>query len=66
MSNANFQNYGSMAATNDFNFSPTEFFSLKENVQSSILFIKSKIQKFEKASKIIGTAKDSPTLREKM
>lgn len=65
------RDYGSMNSgalnSQDFaGFSPTEFISLKENIASNIVYIKSSWHQLEKAIKIVGTAKDNQEQRNRM
>lgn len=47
-------------------FSPTEFMSLSENIAQNIGSVKSVWHQLEKVIKVIGSPKDTATLREKM
>lgn len=66
------RDYGSTSSSHAMNadnfagFSPTEFISLKENIASNIVYIKSSWHQLEKAIKIVGTARDTPESRKKM
>lgn len=57
----------SMLRSNDFaGFSPTEFISLKENIASNIVYIKSAWHQLDKATKLIGTPKDNQEQRDRI
>lgn len=63
------QNYGSTDHRNDVpdvGFSPTELYSLSENITSNIYTIKTSWKTLEKAYKHVGTSKDNQALREKV
>lgn len=55
-----------MLRSSDFAFSPTEFISLKENIASNIVYIKSAWHQLEKAIKVTGTAKDNQENRDRV
>lgn len=63
------RDYGSTSTVPEVNFagfSPTEFMSLSESIAQNIGSVKSSWQQLEKALKIIGTAKDNLSTREKV
>lgn len=63
------QNYGSTdhrVDVPDIGFSPTELYSLSENITTNIYTINTSWRTLEKAYKNIGTSKDSQGLRDKV
>ncbi|KAG4065321.1 hypothetical protein HA402_012763 [Bradysia odoriphaga] len=63
------RDYGSTSTVPEVNFagfSPTEFMSLSESIAQNIGSVKSSWQHLEKAIKIIGTARDNLSTREKV
>lgn len=60
------QNQAMLRSSDFAGFSPTEFISLKENIASNIVYIKSAWHQLEKATKVIGTAKDSQENRNRV
>ncbi|XP_058066518.1 syntaxin-12 [Anopheles bellator] len=69
------RDYGAMSSTaggtastdaNFGGFSPTEFISLSESIAANTIFVKQSWQFLEKANRTVGTAKDNPSLRDKI
>lgn len=63
------QNYGSTDQRTDVpdvGFSPTELYSLSENITMNIYTINTSWRTLDRAHKNIGTSKDSQNLREKV
>lgn len=64
-------NYGSISqpaagSSSSNNFSPTEFFILKETIGTNIVAIKKQYVKLEKIQRIIGSKNDTNETRAKM
>ncbi|ALC44563.1 Syx13 [Drosophila busckii] len=57
---------GATSSSSGSGFSPTEFVSLSENIGHNITSILSSSKQLERQLKLIGTAKDLSTLREKI
>lgn len=63
------QNYGSTDQridVPDVGFSPTELYSLSDNITANIYTINASFRTLEKAYKNIGTSKDNQSLRDKV